>query len=133
MTRSLTHLLAVASGAVAKDAKGVPWQHAGPGGYVNLGDDLEIPSAGAAQALVQLAGEEYLLATANGGIWKSSNALSASPSWTNVLDGQPAARRAEPDVPSTRVGERPRRRRRTCRSPAPPSPPWRAWGSATAP
>ena len=76
------------------DAKSVPWTFAGPaGGYVDSADPLEIASAGAAQALVKVDGAA-LLATANGGIWRTTSDLTneKSPKWKPALDGQPVAR-----------------------------------------
>ena len=81
----------------ATAAMSVPWAHAGPGGYRNGNVpgkfDEGIASAGAAQAMVQLGGinsTEWLLATANGGIWRTTDLLAAKgPHWVQVLDGQP--------------------------------------------
>ena len=68
------------------------WSHAGPGGYINNGDKLAMASAGAAQAAVRVASEDsWLVATANGGIWKTASLLAKRPHWTNVLDGQPVS------------------------------------------
>ena len=66
------------------------WMHSGPGGYAMYNDPLRLESAGAAQAMVQIdGGSTWLLATANGGIWKTTD-LHASPvRWWQVLDGQP--------------------------------------------
>ena len=65
-----------------------PWQFAGPGGYAESDDPLRLESAGAAQAMVDVNGS-WLLATANGGIWKSADIQAARPRWRQVLDGQP--------------------------------------------
>lgn len=66
------------------------WKHAGPGGYRELNVTDTPASAGAAQAMVQLNGTAYLLATANGGIWHSGDILAVGgPHWTPALDGQP--------------------------------------------
>ena len=87
-------LPAVCDGTTALSA---PWAHAGPGGYRQGATpgkfDEGIASAGAAQAMVQLGGAnstEWLLATANGGIWRTTDLLAAKgPNWVQVLDGQP--------------------------------------------
>ena len=66
----------------------IAWEHVGPGGY----DDGEggIASSGAAQAATHVSGTEWLLATANGGIWHTDDITAASePKWTPVLDNQP--------------------------------------------
>ena len=63
------------------------WRHAGPAGYVNLGDKLAMASSGAAQAAVCTGGTSWLVATANGGIWKTEDVLALpEPSWKQVLD-----------------------------------------------
>ena len=68
----------------------VPWEHLGPAGYV--GPDGGIASAGAAQAAVHLNGTEWLLATANGGIWRTSDVTARpEPLWAQVLDSAPVA------------------------------------------
>jgi hypothetical protein len=61
-------------------------------GYAMYDDPLKLESAGAAQAMVQIDGSStWLLATANGGIWKTTD-LHASPlRWKQVLDQQPVA------------------------------------------
>ena len=42
--------------------------------------------------MVHINGTEWLLATANGGIWRSKDVLAQpGPHWTPVLDGQPVA------------------------------------------
>ena len=79
------------SASMAPAAHATPWIHAGPGGYALHDDPLELESAGAAQAMVQVNGSSWLLATANGGIWKSNDIHATPPRWRQVLDGQPVA------------------------------------------
>ena len=67
------------------------WEFAGPAGYVVDGDPTHVASAGAAQAMAPLEGGGWLMATANGGIWRSEDISVASPRWTPALDGQPVA------------------------------------------
>lgn len=69
----------------------MPWEHVGPGGYVDQDDPTGMRSAGAAQAAVRVGNTTWLLATANGGIWKTDDVLADGVHWTNVLDGQPVA------------------------------------------
>lgn len=73
-----------------------PWGHAGPGSYSTAGSTpgafTGIASAGAAQAMAHLNGTAWLVATANGGIWRSPDILATPrPHWQQVLDGQPVA------------------------------------------
>ena len=72
-----------------------PWEHVGPAGYSVIGDTGRIegiPSAGAAQAAVNVNGTEWLVGTANGGIWKTANVLAKpGPHWSQVLDTQPVS------------------------------------------
>ena len=70
---------------------GAAWEFAGPAGYVVDGDATGVASAGAAQAMAPLQGGAWLMATANGGIWRSENISAPSPRWTPALDGQPVA------------------------------------------
>lgn len=68
-----------------------PWEHVGPGGYVGMEDSAQVASAGAAQAAVRLDNlTSWLVATTNGGIWKTSDLLAETPGphWSQVLDGQ---------------------------------------------
>lgn len=71
------------------------WEHVGPGGYYDKDDPLKISSSGAAQAAVHLGNTSWLLAVANGGIWKTSDLLTKTanggPQWSQVLDGQPVS------------------------------------------
>ena len=75
-------------------ASSAPWRHVGPAGYETAGTMAK--SFGAAQAMVKLGnGSSWLLATANGGIWKTPDLLgrnaNGGPVWANVLDGQPVS------------------------------------------
>ena len=57
-----------------------------------IDDPLKLESAGAAQAMVQVNGSKsstWLLATANGGIWKTEDLHQTPPAWRQVLDRQP--------------------------------------------
>ena len=89
MMNALLPLLAAAAPRLCDTrSKPAAWEHVGPAGY----DDGKggIASAGAAQAAVHLNGTEWLLATANGGIWKTEDiTASPEPSWTQVLDASP--------------------------------------------
>ena len=69
------------------------WTHVGPAGYVDMDAQPRIASAGAAQAAVRIDNATaWLLATANGGIWKTNDLLASNgPHWQQVLDGQPVA------------------------------------------
>ena len=72
-------------------AKPAAWAHLGPAGYDTpaLG---AVASSGAAQAAAHLNGTEWLLATANGGIWHTHDILEKpEPRWTQQLDGAPVA------------------------------------------
>ena len=77
---------------MSPSAASTPWVHAGPGGYAMIDDPLKLESAGAAQAMVQVNGSassSWLLATANGGIWKTADLHQTPPVWRQVLDKQP--------------------------------------------
>lgn len=90
--RSLTSTLLTATLPCDLPSKPSSWLHAGPGGYANSNDPLRIASAGAAQALVPVPGGAWLLATANGGIWRTNDILAKpEPHWSQVLDGQPVS------------------------------------------
>ena len=71
----------------------LPWEHVGPGGYVGKGGVSQLVSAGAAQAAVRIDNATaWLIATANGGIWRTKDLLHANgPHWEQALDGQPIA------------------------------------------
>ena len=65
-------------------SQSTPWVHSGPGGYAMYDDPLKLESAGAAQAMVHV-GSAWLLATANGGIWKTTKKLEVTYSrWAHV-------------------------------------------------
>ena len=91
MAISLALLPGLASLPCDAPSSPMPWRHAGPGGYANSNDMLKMASAGAAQALVNVHDKAWLMATANGGIWKTEDILTARPHWSQVLDGQPVA------------------------------------------
>lgn len=75
--------------AMKPQSTSASWQFAGPGSYADFDDPLHLESAGAAQAMVHINGSSWLLATANGGIWKSADIHEPRPHWRQVLDGQP--------------------------------------------
>ena len=90
VTATVLTTTTTAPGACGAPSSPGAWSHAGPGGYINEGDKLAMASAGAAQAAFRVASEDsWLVATANGGIWKTASLLAKRPHWTNVLDGQP--------------------------------------------
>ena len=72
-------------------SKPVPWEHLGPAGYDDgEGSMISVASSGAAQAAVHVNGTSWLLATANGGIWKTDDVTaSPEPTWKQALDDQP--------------------------------------------
>ena len=73
--------------SMSPSAASTPWVHAGPGGYAMIDDPLKLESAGAAQAMVQVNGSassSWLLATANGGIWKTADLHETPPVWRQV-------------------------------------------------
>ena len=74
--------------AMAPSARKMPWEHAGPGGYYQYDDPLRLVSSGAAQAMVELPDSSWLVATANGGVWKTADLLASPPHWEQKLDGQ---------------------------------------------
>ena len=77
--------------ALTGETKAAAWEHVGPAGYANLGDKLQTASAGAAQAAVNTNGTAWLLATANGGIWKTADVTALpEPSWKQVLSDSAA-------------------------------------------
>ena len=64
----------------------------GPARRVLIVGNGGIASSGAAQAAVHLNGTEWLLATANGGIWHTDDVTVApEPRWTPVLDAAPVS------------------------------------------
>ena len=71
------------------------WRFVGPKTYVQRGDPAEMASASAVQQVVRAAGgpggePRWLLASVNGGVWRSQEALGAEGAkWANALDGQP--------------------------------------------
>lgn len=68
------------------------WNHVGPAGYGNYKMPESLISSGAAQAMTRINnGTGWLVATANGGIWKSNDILDPRPHWVQVLDGQPVS------------------------------------------
>ena len=71
-------------------SKPVPWEHLGPAGYDDgEGSMISVASSGAAQAAVHVNGTSWLLATANGGIWKTDDVTaSPEPTWKQALDDQ---------------------------------------------
>lgn len=77
--------------AMKPGTKSISWNHAGPGGYAMASDPLHLASAGAAQSMVHVSNSSWLLATANGGIWKTSDLHQKRPHWQQKLDGQPVS------------------------------------------
>ena len=68
-----------------------PWEHVGPAAY---GDDSPFGQAvGAIQAMARGGGsstdERWFAASANGGIWASTDSLGTQMHWEQVLDNQP--------------------------------------------
>ena len=67
-----------------------PWVEQGPGPILN-GQDEGIPNnpvAGAINAIVPISADVVFVGTVNGGVWKTSNATAASPTWTPLTDTQ---------------------------------------------
>ena len=72
------------------------WRFVGPKTYVQRGDPAEMASASAVQQVVRADGPggepRWLLASVNGGVWRSQEALGAEGAkWANALDGQPVS------------------------------------------
>ena len=77
------------------------WEHVGPAGYVDISTTHKmakgsLASSGAAQAMAPVPSSNggtsaWLLATANGGVWKTADLLADKVHWTQRLDGQPVA------------------------------------------
>ena len=77
------------------------WKHVGPAGYVDISTTHKmakgsLASSGAAQAMAPVPSSNggtsaWLLATANGGVWKTADLLADKVHWTQRLDGQPVA------------------------------------------
>ena len=82
-------IVSFATGSMLCDTgKPADWLHLGPAGYTSV--EGVVASAGAAQAAVHVNGTEWLLATANGGIWRTLDVTEApEPKWTQTLDTAP--------------------------------------------
>lgn len=70
---------------------GPAWSLAGPAGEINNGNIVVPPSnlvSGAIQAVITPPNNAniMLIASVNGGIWRTTNAKAATPLWTPVLD-----------------------------------------------
>lgn len=73
------------------------WTQQGPGPILNgqenvLPASARNPAAGAVESVVPQPGNANVIyaATVNGGVWKTTNALAATPTWTPLTDSQPS-------------------------------------------
>src|SRR5690349_13413892 len=90
--KSIIVTLAALVGFSAAAALGAPaWVEQGPGPILN-GQDEGLPGpnpvAGAINAIVPISAATVFVGTVNGGVWKTSNATAASPTWTPLTDTQ---------------------------------------------
>src|ERR1700731_223740 len=91
-------LLAIASlaglSAGAAALAGPPWVEQGPGPILNGANTEGMPGpnpvAGAINAIAPSpsSADTVFVGTVNGGVWKTSNATAASPTWTPLTDTQ---------------------------------------------
>jgi hypothetical protein len=84
---AIASLLCLSAGPAALAA---PWAEQGPGPILN-GQDEGIPNnpvAGAINAIVPITADTVFVGTVNGGVWKTSNATAATPTWTPLTDTQ---------------------------------------------
>src|SRR5215471_8997875 len=81
-------LVALSVGAAALAAPA--WVEQGPGPILNGQDEglTNNPVAGAINAIVPITADTVFVGTVNGGVWKTSNATAATPTWTPLTDTQ---------------------------------------------
>ena len=81
-------LVALSVGAAALAAPA--WVEQGPGPILNAQDEglTNNPVAGAINAIVPISADIVFVGTVNGGVWKTSNATAATPTWTPLTDIQ---------------------------------------------
>ncbi len=86
---AIVSLVALSGGAAA--LAGPPWLEQGPGPILN-GQEEGLPGpnpvAGAINAIVPISADVVFVGTINGGVWKTSNATAATPTWTPLTDTQ---------------------------------------------
>src|SRR5215471_15437455 len=87
----LAAALLVGSSGLSATMAGPPWVEQGPGPILN-GQDEGLPGpnpvAGAINAIVPVTADIVFVGTVNGGVWKTSNATAATPTWTALTDTQ---------------------------------------------
>ena len=85
---AITSLLGLFVGAAA--LAGPPWVEQGPGPILGGQDEglTNNPVAGAINAIVPISADIVFVGTVNGGVWKTSNATAATPTWTPLTDIQ---------------------------------------------
>jgi len=81
-------LVSLSLGAAALAAP--TWVEQGPGPILNGQDEglTNNPVAGAINAIVPISADIVFVGTVNGGVWKTSNATAATPTWTPLTDTQ---------------------------------------------
>src|ERR1700736_4407441 len=85
---AITSLTGLSGGAAAVAAPA--WVEQGPG-PIQGGQDEGLPNnpvAGAINAIVPISADIVFVGTVNGGVWKTSNATAATPTWTPLTDTQ---------------------------------------------
>src|SRR6266436_5376759 len=85
---AIVSLVALSGGAAAVAAPA--WVEQGPG-PIQGGQDEGLPNnpvAGAINAIVPISADIVFVGTVNGGVWKTSNATAATPTWTPLTDTQ---------------------------------------------
>ena len=82
---------------VSSELIAATWAPQGPGPILNGQENVlpvsaRNPAAGAVESVVTQPGNANIIyvATVNGGVWKTSNALAATPTWTPLTDFQPS-------------------------------------------
>jgi hypothetical protein len=89
---AISSLVALSGGAAA--LAGPPWVEQGPGPILNGANTEGMPGpnpvAGAINAIVPSpsSADIVFVGTVNGGVWKTSNATAATPTWTPLTDTQ---------------------------------------------
>src|SRR6516162_330670 len=85
---TVASLVSLSVGAAALAAPA--WVEQGPGPILNGQDEglTNNPVAGAINAIVPISADIVFVGTVNGGVWKTSNATAATPTWTPLTDAQ---------------------------------------------